>query len=189
MRAELRNAPWYEGEPSPTLERALSLIADGTWREAAGDFYAERVAKQALGKQAPKGIQRFLNAALDRRFEEAGWIVHDGRFTRERTWIRVTFRHQMSLGSDIVDALRAVGREQMEQAAILAASSDFLRMISPNDHNALVSYEKLAVEVDSLRGCIDIPLVIGRLEPASPLPGDVAKVVYSPRPRDSYEPS
>lgn len=188
MRAETENAPWYEGDPTDELEAALEIIADDVWREAAGDFYAERVAKEALGKKAPKGIQPFLNDVLDRKFEAAGWIVNQGRYTHHRTWVRVTFRHQMSLGSDLIDALRVAKKEDLEQVAILAAGRDFLDIITPNDAAALVSFEKLRVEVMSLDGCLDIPLVIGRLRPQSELPPDVARVVSRGRPRDTYVP-
>jgi hypothetical protein len=64
--------------------------------------------------------------------------------------VRVTFRHQMSLGSDIIDAIRAHHRAGMELVAIMAASRAFLNVISPNDAAVLTSYEKLKAEVDSL---------------------------------------
>jgi hypothetical protein len=56
-------------------------LLDGVWRVAAGDFYADRQAKVALGKPAPKGSQRFLNRAIEQRFEAAGLGGPRRRFT------------------------------------------------------------------------------------------------------------
>ena len=71
---------------------------------------------------------------------------------RNRPWLRITFRHQMSLGSDVVDALKVCRKGGMTEAAILAASDQFLDVISPNDARALVSYEKLRRENVRSRG-------------------------------------
>jgi hypothetical protein len=187
VRAILRPAPWYEGVATAELLEAVDLL-DGVWRVAAGEFYADRQAKVALGKPAPKGSQRFLNRAIEQRFEAAGWDVHGGRFTKGRTWVRVTFRHQMSLGSDLLDALKVAVKTDAEQVAIMAASADALATISPNDQHALTSYEKLSAAVHDLTGCLDIPLVLGQLILRSPLPADVARVVLGDRPRDTYTP-
>jgi len=188
MRAVLRAAPWFGGEPSAGLLEAVDLL-DGVWRVAAGEFYADRQAKLALGKSAPKGSQRFLNRAIEQRFEAASWDVQGGRFIKGSTWVRITFRHQMSLGSDLLDALKVAKKTDVRQVAILAASAEALATISPNDQHALTSYEKLSAAVQDLAGCMDIPLVIGQLSLRSPLPADVARVVLADRPRDTYVPS
>jgi hypothetical protein len=180
VRALLRPAPWHQGQPSPRLREAVELL-DGSWRVAAGEYYADRQAKLALGKPTPKGVQRFLNRVLDERFEAAGWEVHDGRYLVDRTWVRVTFRHQMSLGADLLDALKVAHNEDVGELAILAASAEALVIISPGDHRVLVSYEKLLPAVQDLDGCMDIPLFIGRLSLQSTLPNDVARVIHGDR--------
>jgi hypothetical protein len=81
----------------------------------------------------------------------------------------VTFRHQMSLASDLLDALKVAAQEDAEQVAIMAASADALATISPNDQHALTSYEKLRRRCTTSTGCMDIPLCSGscRCEPAA----------------------
>ena len=189
MRTHLEAAPWVAGRPSEQLVEAIDLLRRDVWRDAAIAYFARRLALQAVDKQAPKGVQPFLNVIVDERFTDAGWLGSDGRFARGSTWVRVTFRHQMSLGSDIVDALKVCRKGGMTEAAILAASERFLDVITPNDARALVSFEKLRREVWDLQGCLDIPLFIGRLEPVSELPADVASTLRAKRPRDAYQPA
>jgi hypothetical protein len=183
MRTRLEPAPWNQAEPNKDLLEAVNLISQGTWAEAATEFYAARLSALRSGKATPKGIQRFLNRVLDRRFTDEGWNAEDGRYSNENVWLRVTFRHQMSLGSDFIDALKVSVREGASQVAIAAASFDFLELISPNDKHVLTSFEKLRVETAALGGCLDIPLFIGRLEPASVLPQEVARFLQKERPR------
>lgn len=184
MRVALLSAPWYQEPPTTALLEACEVLGDRTWREAAVGFYAERAARLRRGRSAPKGMQMELNKVVSRRLEDAGWAGADGRFAKDRTWVRVTFRHQMSLGSDILDAARLCAREGYLQAAILAAESGFLRVISPNDYGALVSFEKLRIAVAELQGVLDIPLFIGALSPQSVLPLDIAAELRKERPRD-----
>jgi hypothetical protein len=106
----------------------------------------------------------------------------------EDRWIRITFRHQMSLGSDFTDALKVSRRSGFSEVLIAAATGNFLKIISPNDAAALTSHEKVWAEAVDLIGCLDIPLLVGSLEAASSLPVEVAGIVHAPRPRDVYEP-
>lgn len=69
----------------------------------------------------------------------------------------------MSLGSDILEAIKACKKDGMELAIILAASRKTLDLISPKDAPAMISFEKLQKEVMSLEGVLDIPLIIGEL--------------------------
>lgn len=186
MRTILEPAPWHNEQPHPDLIGALDLIA-GTWSEAASNFYAERMARLRAGRPTPKGIQKYLNKVLDTRFEEAGWEVNEGRYTSDHVWLRITFRHQMSLGSDLLDALKVHVREGIAQVAIVAAPFRFLELISPNDKHVLTSFEKLRVETASLKGCLDIPLFIGRLEPQSELPIEVERFLRQERPRGKVD--
>jgi hypothetical protein len=187
MRAILENAPWV-GRKTLDPPSELNEVLLGSWAQAATEFYAVRLAKEANKAKAPKGVQPFLNKVLDQRFLEAGWEGVSGRYWKAGTWVRVTFRHQMSLGSDLLDALKVCRKSGFDRAVILAADLPFLRTISPNDAAALTSYEKLRIEVAELNGCIEFPLIIGRLQPMSPLPPRIAAVVQGNRPRDEYVP-
>jgi hypothetical protein len=129
-------------------------------------------------------MQSELNRVISERFAAGGWMGDDGRFAKERTWIRVTFRHQMSLGSDLIDAMKLCTKEQYELAVILAADAKTLRLISPNDAPALVSFEKLRIAVADLEGVTDIPLLIGCLTPQSMPSSAVAQALQEGRPRD-----
>jgi hypothetical protein len=164
-------------------------LLEGSWREAALEFYAVRTARLSRGLQAPIGVQSFLNDELEHRFEAAGWEGSAGRFRNGDSWLRVTFRHSMSLGADFIDALRLVRKEGVREAAIVAATADFLRLISPNDAGALTSYERLWSQAAELDGVIDIELFIGRLTPATDLPPEVSAALGRQRPRDRYRPS
>ena len=94
----------------------------------------------------------------------------------------------MSLGSDIIDALKVCRKEGMELAVILAAGTETLKTISPNDCNALVSFEKLRNEVFDLDGALDIPLVIGELIPSSTPPQAIVDELRKERLRDMTVP-
>lgn len=188
MRVSFYPAPWHTFKPSDMLV-GTSDVLRGTWRDAATNYYAERATRVRAGKKAPKGIQPFLNRVIESRFLEGGWSGGDGRFWNGEVWIRLTFRHQMSIGSDILDALKVTRRFGVTQVAILAATRSFLELVSPNDAPGLSSFEKFRTEIADLVGCLDIPLFLGRLEPASALPANVASVVLAPRPRDVYVPS
>jgi hypothetical protein len=189
MKLHLEAAPWAANTPSEELLEAVDIAARSVWRDAATDFYVTREARRLAGRPQPKGAQLFLNGVLDERFATAGWDGLEGRYRKGSTWVRITFRHQMSLGSDLLDALRLAGREGVRHLAICAATLPFLRLISPNDAGALVSYEKLTAQVSELDGVLDLPLFIGRLTPISVLPEEVSRSLHMPRPRDSYVPS
>ena len=147
-------------------------------------FAAERDAKLSVGKSAPKGMQRYLNEVLVKGFSDKEWFADSGYFVKNNTWIRVTFRHQMSLGSDILDAIKVCKKEGIQQAVILAASRKTLDIVSPNDAAALVSFEKLENEIISLNGALDIPLLIGELIPISSASNDIDLELRKARPRD-----
>jgi len=189
VQVGLLSAPWYEGPPTPELLEACAILGDDVWRDAAVGFYAERAARLRRGKTAPKGIQAELNRVIAKRFQEAGWVGEEGRFLSHRTWVRVTFRHQMSLGSDILDAARLAAREGCEQVAIIAAEADFLKVITPNDAAALVSFEKLRIAVAELQGVLTTPLYLGALSPSSTVPADIAAELRKVRKRDKSVPA
>ena len=189
MRVRLVAPPWGAPRLTKEAQEMVDVLADGVWSEAAVSFYAERDAKIRAGKRAPKGMQKTLNQVIEKRMIQAGWEGDSGYYFKGRTWVRVTFRHQMSLGSDFVDALKVCKKEGMELAIILAANRDTLRTISPNDCNALVSFEKLQTEAVSLDGALDIPLVIGSLTPASEVASAIEDELRKARLRDTTVPT
>lgn len=184
MKTKLYACPWVKAQMTDETKEALELISDNVWSEASVLFAAERETKMKSGKSAPKGMQRYLNDVLIKRFTSNGWHGEAGYFFKEKTWVRVTFRHQMSLGSDILDAIKVCKKENMEQAVILAANRKTLDLISPNDASAIVSFEKLEREIISLNGALDIPLLYGELTPFSKASNDINEELRKARPRD-----
>ena len=184
MKTRLYAPPWVTPVLTEEAKEAIEIISSDVWRDASIRFYALRDSKTKSGKSAPKGMQRFLNEILIERFLEKGWDGDAGYFVKGKTWVRITFRHQMSLGSDIIDAIKVCKKEGTELAIILAASRQTLDIISPNDAAALVSFEKLQKQIIDLDGAIDIPLVIGELTPLSRASQDINNELRKERPRD-----
>lgn len=184
MNVRLLASPWTKPQLTQETMEAIELLKDNVWRKASVVFAAERGAKLRLGKNAPKGMQRYLNEVIDYRFTSNGWIGEAGYFVKESTWIRITFRHQMSLGSDILDAIKVCKKEGIQQAVILAANKKTLDLISPNDASAMVSFEKLEREIMSLNGALDIPLLFGELTPATSASDEINDELKKTRLRD-----
>ena len=184
MKTRLLACPWVKPQLTKETTEAIELLKDDVWKEASVLFAAEREAKMKSGQSAPKGMQRYLNEVITRRFTSNGWTGQAGYFFKERTWVRITFRHQMSLGSDILDAIKVCKKEGMQQAVILAANRKTLDLISPNDAAAIVSFEKLEREIMSLNGALDIPLFFGELTPVSSASSDINVELRKARPRD-----
>ena len=180
MKATVTKAPWVNDDLTPESLAALELI-DGSWREACSRFVTMSQIKVSAGKSAPKGIQFFLNEVLTERFVEAGWDADDSRFRLNSTWVRVTFRHQMSLGSDLLDAVRLSSMGGVTQCLILAAGNEFLRIITPSDAMAICSAEKFVSQVARLNGAISAPIFIGELAPSSKLSTPVSDFVFGTR--------
>ena len=184
MNTRLFASPWVKTQQTIETEEAIELLKDDVWKEASVLFAAEREAKMKFNKSAPKGMQRYLNDVIVKKFTSNGWIGEAGYFFKEKTWVRVTFRHQMSLGSDILDAIKVCKKEGIQQALILAANRRTLDLISPNDAAALVSFEKLEREILNLNGALDIPLLYGELSPVSSASNDINVELRKARPRD-----
>ena len=184
MKTNLYVAPWTKPELTDEAKEAIKIISDDVWKEASIRYAAERDVKIRAGKSAPKGLQRFINEVLSEKFLANGWEGDSGYFYKNQTWIRITFRHQMSLGSDFIDAVKVCKKEGMKLAIIMAANHETLKLISPNDASAIISYEKLANEVMNLCGAIDIPLLIGELTPFTSASSDVNAELRKERPRD-----
>jgi hypothetical protein len=172
--------PSYSGELTKESIEGLGLL-DGVWRESANLFSVRAQSRRQSNKPDPLGIQPFINEAIDRRFLEAGWDGKDSRFVKNKTWIRISFRHQMSLGSDFLDAIRLPIAEGIEQCIILGASSDFLRIISPKDWRVLCSSERMFAQAMQLEKSFNSPIIVGELSPKSELSADAKNLVYGPR--------
>ena len=184
MKTRLLASPWVKTWQTVETAEAIELLQDDVWKEASVSFAAEREAKMKSGQTAPKGMQRYLNEVITKRFTSNGWTGDAGYFFKGKTWVRITFRHQMSLGSDILDAIKVCKKEGMQQAVILAANRKTLNLISPNDAAAIVSFEKLEREIQSLNGALDIPLLYGELTPISSASSDINNELRKARPRD-----
>ena len=152
MKLKIVAAPWSVPSLTKEFQEAIEIIGDDVWKDASIRFYATREAKLNNGKPAPKGMQKFINELFDEKFEKAGWDGDSGYYFKNKTWIRITFRHQMSLGSDFINALKVCKKEGIELAVIIAANRETLNIISPNDAGALVSFEKLLNEMMTLDG-------------------------------------
>ena len=189
MRLHYMAAPWTAPNLTLEAEELVEILADNVWAEASVEFYAERDSKIRFGKRAPKGMQRTLNAIIDRKLTDAGWEGGSGYYVKGATWARITFRHQMSIGSDFLDALKVCKKQGAELAIIIAASLETLRVVTPNDAAALVSFEKLRAQVLDLDGALDIPLLIGELTPLTVAPSDISAEILKDRPRDTTVPS
>mgnify|MGYP000021223456 CR=1 FL=1 len=163
MRVKLCEVPWKVPALTDEAKEAMEIIGENIWKDASMEFHSVQNLKIKTGKSILKGMQRYLNKFLDERFNDYGWYGNAGYFVKKQTWIRITFRHQMSLGSDILEAIKACKKDGMELAIILAASRKTLDLISPKDAPAMISFEKLQKEVMSLEGVLDIPLIIGEL--------------------------
>ena len=185
MRLRYTAAPWAAPELTPEAAELADILADDVWSESSVEFYAKRDAKIRLGKRAPKGMQKTLNAVIDRKLTEAGWLGDSGYYVKGSTWARITFRHQMSIGSDFLDALKVCKKQGMELAVIIAANRETLDVITPNDAAALVSFEKLRSLALDLDGAMDIPLLIGELTPMTFAPSDIDAEIRKYRPRDT----
>lgn len=180
MKVRLVRPSWYENEPTADTVEATKLL-DGVWREATNLFLIQRELRRELGKSEPLGVQAFLNDVISQRFFGAGWTGDEGRFSKGQTWVRITFRHQMSLGSDLYDAIRLPRAEDVKQCVILAADDDFLKVITPRDWRSLCSFSKLSAQIAQMDGSFSPPLIIGELKPLSNLTPKAHGIIYGSR--------
>jgi hypothetical protein len=167
----------FSNPERPTSTR----VFEGVWAEAAEDYASEFAGKKSVGASTPRGMQRHLNAAIQKRLFELDWEGADGRFHRGDEWLRVSFRHRMSLGSDLLDAARMHRVEGFSKITLVAAAASFLSTISPADAKALSSAEDFRAQAKLNEFCLEIPLRIGTLEPVSALPTDVTDILRGRR--------
>lgn len=165
-----------------TNKRPESLtFFEGLWKRAAEDYAAEFMGKNAVGARTPKGIQKYLNEVIARSMSENGWRGGEGRFFKDSEWVRVSFRHSMSLGSDLLDALRLFKTEEYERLTIIGASKSFLKLISPSDAGSLCSGEDYRAQIGLNSAIMKIPICVGILNPISQLDRQTNDIVLGKR--------
>ncbi len=180
MKTSLLRLPSYSEELTQEAQEAIQLL-NGVWREATNLFLAETESALKRNKKPPSGIQKYLNEVIDERFIQNEWDGEDSRFIKRDTWIRVTFRHQMSLGSDFLDALRLIRTEKINQCILLAADEDFLRLITPRDWRSICSFQKASALAVQLEKPFPAPIIIGELKPDSKISQRAHELVYGVR--------
>jgi len=177
MRIDFR----VSGEPEEGLLDDIFESVSNIWAQSAGDFYARHVAAVARGIKPPLGIQPFINNRLDAELPASGWEGSEGRFTKDSTWLRITFRHAMSLGSDFMDGLLLAYREGIRVAVIAAPSIEFAKLVTPKDAGAIVTYERIEEYFSRAHPLFQIPLVIGRLSEGQGCPPQVTEYLAKNR--------
>lgn len=182
MKLDLYRPSWVGDNIDFNVEAVNDEIR-GSWSEAAQRFASDRRAKLAAGQRPPSGVQPYLNRVLDEWLTKAGWDGVGRRYFKDDIWLRITFRHQMSLGSDLLDAIKVTAKGGARIAVVAAAGEEFLRAVTPNDASVLTSFEKLAAEARDLEGALRNPILIGCLRPVSVLPPVTTSIVFGPRPR------
>jgi len=180
MKVTIQKPSWHQDDLTEDSVEAISLLS-GVWTDACTNFAATCSMRVANNKKPPMGIQQFINDEIDERFLMAGWEGKDGKFRKNDTWILISFRHQMSMGSDLYNALWLWKKEGIKQALLLAATLDFLKIITPLDASSLTSFERYATAISQMNGTFNLPIIIGALEPSSKLDSAVSELVFGNR--------
>jgi hypothetical protein len=175
MRIDLKTIKPLSKEFLHSLQSDLS----GVWKSAATEFYARFVALSAHGKNPPLGMQPVINSQLNEMMVAKGWQGSSGRFIKDNVWLRITFRHQLSLGSDFMDALLVAHREQMQALVIAAPSIEFAQLITPRDFKAITTFDKLETYFNRAQDLYQVPLAIGRLEPDERLDSAIEQLLQA----------
>lgn len=150
--------------PSREIEQ-IGTVIHGTWETAAAGFDASNLARLASGKKPSSGLQSFLNDAIDESFLDNGWLGSHGRYSKGDTWVRLSFRHSMSLGSDFFDAQRQHKLENFKHVVLLYAHHELLKRISPKDGGSLCSFERASLVIQDLEVMSQgFPIWLGRID-------------------------
>jgi hypothetical protein len=161
MKVEFEST--YQGAlESPHLAEVKSIL-DGAWGSAVDLFSARNHVREQQKRNPKVGKQSDLNEVLEARFEQNLWHGSDGRFYKDSIWIRFSFRHSMSLGSDFLEAYRVHKLEGFQVVCLMYADENLLQKIWPSGGQALCSYEKSVDYCSQLNTVLNMPLVIGRL--------------------------
>lgn len=167
----------FDDDFDDKLLDSISGAIRNVWASAAQEYYAKHIAATAHNLKPPQGIQSLINSNLDKSLLSHDWQGKDGRFVKGSTWLRITFRHQMSLGSDFMDGLLLAKREGIQAAIIAAPSLDFARLVTPRDAGAIVTYHKLEEYFSRARSLFPIPLILGRLSGTEGLSQEVDRLI------------
>lgn len=141
----------------------VKKLMDGAWGSASDLFSARNHVRREQNRTLKVGKQSDLNEVLEGRFEESGWQGSDGRFFKDSTWIRFSFRHSMSLGSDFLEAFRVHKLEGFQLICLMYADENLLENIWQSGGQALCSYDKASAYWSQLYSVLEMPLVLGRL--------------------------
>lgn len=141
----------------------VKALMDGAWGSASDLFSARNHVRREQKRTLKVGKQSDLNEVLEERFQERGWQGSDGRYFKDSTWIRISFRHSMSLGSDFLEAFRVHKLERFQLISLMYADEDLLENIWPSGGQALCSYDKASAYWTQLHAVLEMPLVLGRL--------------------------
>lgn len=141
----------------------IKALIDGAWGNASDLFSARNHVRIEQNRKPKVGKQSDLNVVLEGRFEENGWQGSDGRYFKDLTWIRFSFRHSMSLGSDFLEAFRVHKLEGFQLICLMYADENLLQDIWPSGGQALCSYNKASAYWSQLHSVLEMPLVLGRL--------------------------
>ncbi len=137
----------------------------GVWDMAASAFEASNLSKVSRNQKPSSGMQAYLTDAIDQGFQSLGWTGDDGRYSKNQTWVRVSFRHAMSLGSDFFDAQKQIKLEKYDQVALVYAHQLLLKRISPKDGGSLCSFERASLFIHDLEFMVpNLPVWLGRLD-------------------------
>ena len=105
MKMCLHMPPWGTVEPTIELMEAISLMGDNVIERAFSEYDQESEMRKAEGKGPRPGKQSCVNKVLKEKFQNAGWDCGSSYFKKNGTWIRVSFRHYQTIGSDILEAM------------------------------------------------------------------------------------
>lgn len=141
----------------------VKRLMEGAWGSASDLFAARNHVRKEQNRTPKVGKQSDLNDVLEERFEENGWQGSDGRYFKGSAWIRFSFRHSMSLGSDFLEAFRVYKLEGFELICLMYADENLLENIWPSGGQALCSYDKASAYSIQLHSVLEMPLVLGRL--------------------------
>ena len=142
---------------------SLNSILTGTWEESNQIFQASNSARIAQNKKKKVGLQSDLNALITQKLIDAGWEGEEGRFFRDGSWIRISFRHYMSQGADLLEAYSVFKRENFKQIALIYGEDAFLKSVWPGGHSALCSYEKAVSMWSQYEEILPMPLILGKI--------------------------
>jgi hypothetical protein len=144
----------------------LCTIFEGSWGQAIAEFNAANSVRRSQGVKEALGMQSSLNNVLGDVMSRAGWAGSDGRFSEGESWIRFSFRHSMSQGSDFFDAQKQLHGEGFNCVGLIYAPNQILTRISPRDGNSLCSFERASLEMREMEEMFPhLPIWLGRLTP------------------------